>query len=185
MVWNDGPVRVWRKRDQRYHSDFTGKSSKNQVGLMCWLCIASNGSSRLVLCDDRQDSASYQHTILTPNLSFIRQIQPSRHPKPIIFQQDGASSHTSRSTTNFLASHRVKTMSDWPSMSPDLNLVENCWGYIAKELVGHTYTNKDHLWKAIQRVWANRPPTLIPNLCQSMVRRLTAVQVARGGHTRY
>lgn len=70
-------------------------------------------------------------------------------------------------------------------MSPDLNLVENCWSYIARQLIGRCFSTEQALWDAIVEVWDGRPPDLIPNLYGSMVRRLTAVQVARGGNTKY
>ena len=104
---------------------------------------------------------------------------------PAVFQQDGASSHTSRSTQAFLAAQRVNVLPNWPANSPDLNLVEHCWTWIAKQLVGQSFTTEAALEDAIVAAWASRPPTLIPNLYNYMVRRLTAVMTSRGDVTRY
>ena len=124
----------------------------------------------------RQDSAAYQSEVLQPNLDFIRSG---------VFQQDGASSHTSVSTRAFLASKGVNVLADWPALSPDLNPVEHCWAYLAPELVGESFSSEDELEAAIRAAWARKPPNFIPKLFGSMVRRLTAVVVARGGATRY
>ena len=104
---------------------------------------------------------------------------------PVVFQQDGAPSHTSPSTLSFLAAQRVQVLPNWPANSPDLNLVENCWAWISRQLIGQIFTTEDALESAIRAAWDHRPPTLIPNLHNSMVRRLTAVMPARGDVTRY
>eukprot|EP00667_Euglena_gracilis_P023748 EG_transcript_26975 len=80
---------------------------------------------------------------------------------------------------------KVNLLTPWPPQSPDLNPVEHCWAWLASRLVGKRFSSCDELWTALQREWSQAPPTLIPNLYGSMVRRLTAVQVAKGLHTRY
>lgn len=175
-VWNDGPVRVWRKREDRYRQGYTRGIVKHSSSVMMWLAIDSRGGSRLVRCSHRQDSTAYQSDVLQPNLNFIR---------AGVFQQDGASSHTSASTRAFLVSKGVSVLADWPALSPDLNPVEHCWAYLARELLGQSFRSEDELEAAIRAAWARKPPSMIPKLFASMVRRLTAVVVARGGATRY
>jgi transposase len=178
LIYNDGPLGVWRKDDDRFKQKFVRGTVKNRMGVMAWLCISADGQSRLVRCPERVDSESYQRDILAPNMRFIKH----RH---IVFMQDGASCHTSRSTMAYLQSHSVTVLTPWPAMSPDLNPVEHCWAWLAKQMIGQHFTSADALWAGLQATWATVPPTLIPALYGSMVRRLTAVQVARGGHTRY
>lgn len=184
LVWNDGPVMVWRKKNQRLVQGYVRGTTKNRKGVMVWMCIASDGRSRLYRCTDRQDSASYQENILTPALNFIRRRGPPARNN-IVFQQDGASCHTSRSTMAFLAARRVKVLAPWPPYSPDLNPVEHCWAYIARQLIGQCFPTADAIFAAVEKAWADRPEGLIPSLYGSMVRRMTAVSVARGGATRY
>ena len=86
---------------------------------------------------------------------------------------------------DFLAANRVDVLPNWTANSPDLNLVENCWAWIAKKLVGQTFATEAALENAIKAAWAERPSTLIPSLYNSMVRRLTAVMTSRGDVTRY
>ena len=61
-----------------------------------------------------QNSASYQATILTPNLNFIRRVGQRGGPA-YVYMQDGAPCHTFRSTMAFLAAHRVRR-----TMAPEL-----------------------------------------------------------------
>jgi hypothetical protein len=183
-VWNDGPVRVWRAAGDRYRQGFTRGSAKHIKSVMMWLCITADGRSRLVKCNHRQDSQSYQQTVLRPNLNFIRRAGAGPGQN-IVFQQDGASSHTSGSTTRWLAARRVRVLPNWPPNSPDLNPVEHCWAWLAKQLLGRSFPNEASLEGAIQAAWATRPSTLIPALYGSMGRRLNAVRMARGGSTRY
>ena len=172
---------------KKFKMGFTIGQKKFNKSVMMWLCIASDGSSKLIRCDNRQDSASYQTTVLTPALSFISHrtsVDRLRGP-PIVFQQDGASSHRSASTLRFLRQRRVSLLPDWPANSPDCNPVEHCWAWIARRLVGKSFGTEDELEAAIRQEWDLKPPTLIPNLVGSMVRRLTSIVVARGAATRY
>ena len=178
LLYHDGPVRVWRRRGDRYKQDCTRGTVKNRKGLMAWLVIAADGRSRLVRCPDRMDSTGYQMTVLRPNTAFL-----TAHRA--VFQQDGASCHTSKSTLRFLKNQKIEVLKEWPAMSPDLNLVEHCWAWLAKQVSGQSFGTTDDLWAALEREWARLPPTFIPALYGSMVRRLTAVQVAKGGATKY
>lgn len=184
MVFWDGPVRVWRRKDQKFKAGYTRGTSKSRVGVMVWMAIAADGRSRLLRCPDRMNSTEYQNEILTPSLNFIRHRNPSLRDS-IVYMQDGASCHTSRSTEAYLQAHRVNVLAPWPANSPDLNPVEHCWSWLAGRLVGQRFTNSDQLWDALQREWDQRPQTLIPKLYGSMVRRMTAVQLAKGGNTKY
>ena len=175
-VWNDGPVRVWRKDGDRFRSGYTRGSVKHSKAIMMHLVIEKGGGSRLTLCDPLQDSASYQATVLTPNLDFIKAGE---------YMHDGAPSHTSRSTVAFLAAKGVKVLPNWPPNSPDLNPVEHCWSWISQQLVGKKIRNGNELEAAVRQAWAAKPADLIPKLYGSMVRRLTAVQVAKGAATKY
>lgn len=183
-MYTDGPVRRWMTSGDKYMEGYSRTCSKSRVSIMVWMVIEAGGRAKLVLCDHRQDSASYIERILTPSLNFIRHRNPSLRGS-IVFQQDNASCHVSRQTMAWMRSHRVNVLDPWPAMSPDLNLVEHCWAAIAREMVGHHYATKEELWVGVQEAWARVPGDFVPKLYDSMVRRLTAVVVARGGNTRY
>ena len=152
---------------------------------MMWLCIEVAGRARLTLCEPRQNSQAYQDTILTPNLNFIKRRGGNRGRAPIVFQQDGATCHTSVSTRGFLARNGVQVLPEWPPNSPDLNPVEHCWAWIARRLIGQNFASAEALEAGVRRIWAQRPPDLLLRLFASMPSRCEAVIKAKGGHTKY
>jgi hypothetical protein len=44
---------------------------------------------------------------------------------------------------------------EWPSVSPDLNILENVWGWLSRQLYGNgqQYHNVGQLTKATQAAW--------------------------------
>ena len=51
-----------------------------------------------------------------------------------LFQQDGATCHTSRKTRQWFAEKGVALLNGWPSNSPDLSPIEQVWG-VAKRFI--------------------------------------------------
>ncbi|OXA36697.1 Transposable element Tc3 transposase [Folsomia candida] len=138
---------------------------------------------KVVFSDEKKtDSAGYQD-VLKANL--IRQ-GSKIGGRGWIFQQDKASVHASRSTTDFLAAKNIRTL-DWPARSPDLNPMENLWAELARRGYGHgrQYGIKRELEQAIHQEWANIPIETLRNLTDSMKRRIFEVILAHGGFTRY
>lgn len=49
-----------------------------------------------------------------------------------IFQQD-ASIHASQESRDWMDEAGLVTM-EWPSLSPDMNIIENCWSMISEKV---------------------------------------------------
>lgn len=177
LIYGDSPVRVWRREGQRLQANFTKKMVQNKKGIMCWLGLKADGTSLLLRVSGTLDSEGYQANVLTPAMPFIR--------GSFILQQDNATPHVSRSTVAWLARRRVPLLPDWPPCSPDLNVVENAWAYLAKQLIGQTFTSEDALWNAVSAAWAQVPHAFVRKLYASIPRRLQAVKKAKGGSTPY
>ena len=182
-LWTDGPVHIWQRDNQRLVAKYVSQTSKNKKAVMVWLAINSSGESLLLRCDDLQDSLSYQNTILARALPFIRRRSTAK-AKKVIFMQDGAPCHTSASTLRWLRNNRVKLLTNWPACSPDPNPVENIWSMLAQAMVGQCFSTQDAIFNAVQAALSEIPQRKIAALYTSMIRRLSAVSLAKGAHTK-
>ena len=53
----------------------------------------------------------------------------------IIWQQDNAPIHISKKTKKFLNNKEINIMT-WPPYSPDINLIQNLWAIVKRNLYG-------------------------------------------------
>lgn len=76
----------------------------------------------------------------------------------IVFQQDNASIHTAGHTRQFLRERNIPLL-DWPACSPDLNPIENLWGWLARRVYsnGKQFANVNDLKSAIRVAWGQIP----------------------------
>ncbi len=90
--------------------------------------------------------------------------------------QDGASIHSAKVTLKWLDAHTI-TLFDNPSRSPDLNPIENVWGYLARHVYedGKQYNSIPDLVAAIKRVWSAIPISYLKNLIKSIPKRCLEV----------
>ncbi len=70
---------------------------------------------------------------------------------------------------------KVKVM-EWPSMSPDLNLIEHMWGILKRKVEKHNVSNIQQLCDAIMEEWKRM---------NSMPRSIKAVLDNNGDPTKY
>ena len=145
---------------------------------MIWAGFAAVGMSALTRIEGTISAVSYTD-ILNDHLL---PLQLPEHG--IIFQQDNATPHKSRHTLQWLADHYIEVLS-WPAMSPDLNPIENAWGYLKERLEQRQIRNMANLWTVVQEEWASITQELFTQLANSMPDRIQAVIVANGGHTKY
>jgi len=67
------------------------------------------------------------------------------------FQHDNAPSDTARSVKISIQSENLKVL-EWPPYSPDLNIIENVWGWLAGKVYegGKQYATKEELITGIK-----------------------------------
>ena len=132
--------------------------------ILVWGCIKSNGSRILIRCPPRLDSLAYQ--------SVLRQGLLPLYDNDMIFMQDGAPCHRSASTFNFLDKEKICVLSDWPPLSPDINIIENLWSVLKDRVCQRHNKSTLNLWDIIQEEWNAIPNDTIKNLYGSITRRL-------------
>ena len=92
--------------------------------------------------------------------------------------------HRSNYTSTWKSAHRIVTL-PWPSMSPNVNPIENFWSILKTKIAyRRPHTIKD-LIKAINKEWNNFPKELALRLINSTKNRIEALIDASGDCTMY
>lgn len=153
---------------------------------MVWGMVMSNGYLHIQSIEGRVNSKIYQNFL-------------SQHIKPVLddmfpdgnylFQQDNCPAHVSKSTRDWLSANSIATF-DWPSRSPDLNIIENVWKLMSDIIYdGKVQFNTiDELWCAIDEATTRINTDFfekVDNLFKSIPKRLVSVIQSRGDLVEY
>ena len=182
---SDGKQYYWKRPEEplnRFHIKPTVKFGGGSV--MIWACFTSRGVGGFCKIDGTMNSELYRQILREDFLGTVR--DHSFDAKDIVFQQDGAPSHTAILTKRLLRRNKVKFF-DWPPQSPDLNPIEHLWIEVdrrLRNLPGQVSSEQD-LWEKIQKVWQEIDLATCTNLIKSMPTRIHDVIRAQGGYTRW
>ena len=169
---------VRRPVNSRYLTKYTTKTWKHGYkSLMIWGAIKSDGSRMLIKCPNILNSMEYQ-SVLERGLLPV-------YESGNVFQQDGAPCHTSKSTIDFIEKSQICLLSDWPSQSPDLNIIEPLWAILKRNVAQHHCNTVDELWSTCYHEWSSISDETIKRLYKSIHNRLNEVMRNKGHNTRY
>ena len=87
---------------------------------MTWAAFGDNWKTEIVFLKGRQKSEDYLNALR----DFLHSNTENLAGKNWIFQQDNASIHVWKNQKNGFSDQNIKLF-DWPSISPDLNPIEN------------------------------------------------------------
>jgi len=122
---------------------------------MIWACIMKGNKGPMVVLEypgglgGGMTADQYQEQVLEKVL-FDYYCQMSKERGQVTFQQDGASSHRTKSTSAWLVRNGIQTFPH-PSTSPDLSPIEPLW----------------HQLKTLIRQWPH-PPTSLDELKEAV-----------------
>ncbi|CDF40241.1 unnamed protein product [Chondrus crispus] len=151
---------------------------------MMWGAISMYGVPPLIFMDGRQDFTKYCEVLRDGLLPLAAEV--FGEGQNWSFQQDNAPIHTSHLTKQCLAERSITTL-PWPAKSPDINIIENVWGVMARTVYarGKQFDNIEDLKVAIEEAWATVGSDPLLRLHKSLPRRMNAVMDARGDATKY
>lgn len=84
---------------------------------------------------------------------------------------------------NFWKAQKGILSLEWPSASPDINIIENLWAYIEDRLyqVRETLKTPDDTWARTLEIWHSIDRDFINKLYRSLPDRMAALKENKGG----
>lgn len=156
---------AWSKNGRR--QKLPAKKFPNKV--MVWGAITYDKKLDLRFISGSLNGEGYQGILTTSLLPFLKE----KENASMLFMQDNAPCHKSKSTMSFLERKNVQLL-DWPANSPDLNPIENVWSLLKREVAKSRASSRDELQTAIRNAWDRIDQNVIRSLFDSMPRRITS-----------
>lgn len=177
----DGFAYYWH--DLRTEKKIFSKRQSGGGSVMVWGAIGYLKNMPLSFIDTRMKAEQYQ-ALVGPQ---IDQYAIDCAGPDWKFQQDNAPIHVARSTLTYFEEYGVELFDGWPAKSPDMNIIENVWSILAREVYknGRQFNNKAELREAIEAAWRNIGQDKIQSLYDSLPRRIIALHDAKGKQTKY
>lgn len=176
---NDSLNLGWKKKGKGKNI-IMKKNEKKSV--MCWAGINFYMKTSIFYLDGKYNSEKYTKLIIDQVLPEINSCLGTN----FTLQQDNCSIHTASFTLGMLKDAKVKILK-WPSKSPDLSPIENCWSILSKMLYanGRTFDNISNLKLAIHSSWEQIDMKIIKNLIISMQDRVKELEDQMGDVVSY
>ena len=118
----------WSRKNEIIENQYILKNKFN-CGIMIWGCIGYNFKSKIMIIEKTINSSQYCKLI--ENSDIIKTLNDTHGMFNWYLQQDGALSHTSEETMEYLLK-KIKILPGWPANSPDLNPIENICAIMKK-----------------------------------------------------
>ena len=176
---NGGIKRIRRRPDEAYKFYHLSNQSDTQ-GVMIWGAIFSDGVGPIVRINSNVTGDVYK-TILEENLL---QNYPGIQEYGLIFQQDNAPAHRFGPVKDWFNDNDIEVL-DWPPQSPDINIIEHVWAWLAKKLAGRKFRDTDELWNQLRELWYSIPDEFVLSLYKSLPNRMLSIIKNKGGPTKY
>lgn len=149
--------------------------------VMFWGSVTKSGLGPLVPIEGMLNSEKYIDILQEYFLPLFQQNQAQ-----MVFMQDNAACHKSRSVTAYLAQNQIQTL-EWPPQSPDLNPIENIWYLLKHQLMKYSSfpTSRKDLEARAQKCWRNLGEETVNNILDSMPNRVKKVIEVHGKSIKY
>lgn len=182
----DGHIRVYRPRNTRFEEAYvSGNRRSGRFSVNVWAWISYNGMGICWKIDGRFVSQNYIRILENVMMPSVEQLYPNND---FVFQQDNCPVHTANIVKTWFQNNNIETL-PWVANSPDINPVENLWGFITKTIYKRNFQpqNSDELWHTIENIWEELATNedYVKKLILSVPQRLNEVIVRDGSMTKY
>jgi transposase len=177
FVLSPGRQKVYRFRGENSRCVFQ-EFAGYPIKAMAWGAIGPGFRSELIWFTDHVKGKTYCEALYQKQIfPYLRQAFPGGY----VFQQDGASPHTKKTTMEFLKANAFMLLPGWPPSSPDLSPIEHVWAYIKNRLNTTNLKNRNDLIQAVNQIWYS-PETmeLINKLMASLKPRIWTLEDING-----
>jgi hypothetical protein len=173
----DGWRSYWAGIDERDPPALFSKDYNQYHGVMVWAGMSSEGVLHVERVQGMLDAAKFSDMVCGDALASIHAV----HGTDFVLQQDNAAPHRAALTRETLKACGVEVM-EWPSLSPDLNPVENLWSIIVRNVYsdGRSYSSDEELWVAVKRAALAVPKETAQCLVEDVRKRLLKVLELQG-----
>lgn len=181
----NGQLRVYRPPNTRYEERYTQHvKTSGRFSVNVWGYMTSRGLGICHRIRGRFNTQAYIHILQNVMLPSVNNIFQQEN---FIYQHDNCPVHTARRVSDWIRENNISLL-PWPSRSPDINPIENVWGYIVKEINKNNdfhLQNSDDLWNKIEETWNTYNLHHAQMLVASMPRRLNLLVEKNGAALKY
>ena len=161
---------------------------KHSYKVHAWGAFSAKGSVGFLLFTSIMDGTFYREILVKNLFNNANTVMRRRW----VFQQDNDPKHKARKTIELLT-QRCPAILEWPSNSPDLNLIENLWSILkvrVEKQVNKLVMKKnpvtiDGFLELILKEWEGIDKKIYVNLVNSMLTRLERVIEGNGNKIPY
>lgn len=168
--------------DIRKEEHYLTRHHSREGGIMVWGAISYYGAFELQFVSSKMNATCYRELLQKALPHFFNIFGPL----PWTFQHDNAPIHTARVVKKWIKDQNV-TLMEWPPYSPDLNIIENVWGWLSRKVYqsGRQFEDIESLKNAIKSAWSELSLNLLKSLYDSMPDRIYEVISNKGSYTHY
>lgn len=190
VFWDSSSIelgKVYRKRIWRQRSDKSYTENKRRyikVYIRMFGAVSFYGKSKLILLTNRFTNRNFIEFLNLHWNDIFDGVRPNLTGKCYILQ-DNEKPQISEEAKRYFSRKKIDIFPNYPAKSGDINIIENVWYTLKKEIYRHNIKTTEELEFIAQKCWDEIPQTYIQSLVKSMNKRLNSIINLKGKFSKY